>query len=209
MTESTISSQEASVQIGGTTLLRPTTFAALAGELWCLTGPNGSGKTTLLRALGGRLTLTAGSCHLAGRPVDPNQPSQRRLLAALVEPIPVARDLTVAEQISMVAVSWFGGGSESRERTSAMVEELGLNDLRDRFPHELSAGQLQLFGLALVLVRPADVVLLDEPERHLDSARTDRLAELLVRRTQTGTTVIAATHEPRLVEAAHHRLALV
>ena len=189
-------------------MLPPTTFEAGPGELWCVTGPNGSGKTTLLRALGGRIALASGAVFVHGRPINVDRAWQRKAIASLVEPIPVARDLTVDEQVAMVAVSWFGQGARARADVETMLDIFRLHGLADRFPHELSAGQRQQLMLALVLVRPADILLLDEPERHLDVERSTRLVELLAVRAGAGVTIIAATHSVSLVEAADRQLTL-
>ncbi|MFE5396634.1 ATP-binding cassette domain-containing protein [Streptomyces sp. NPDC056568] len=172
----------AAVTLGDTTLLAPTTFEISPGELWCVTGSNGTGKTTLLRAFVGSRGLTSGSVSVRGERADMARPAHRRFLASLVEPIPVARDMTLREQVTLVAASWYGNGPETAERAERVVERLGLASLGERFPHQVSSGQSQLFSLALTLVRPADVVLLDEPERHLDRHRVELVATLLAER---------------------------
>lgn len=196
------------MEIGDLQVLSPTTFEASAGELWSVTGVNGAGKTTLLRVLSGRLETATGTCLIHGDPVDLARPEQRRRVATLVDPVPVARDLTVREHVTMVAASWTGRESSALTQAEEALELLDLTPRGDHFPHELSSGQSQMFLLALVLVRPADVLLLDEPERHLDDDRVVRLAAALRRRAEAGSTVIAATHDVRLVEASHRRLAL-
>ncbi|MFF0272364.1 MULTISPECIES: ABC transporter ATP-binding protein [unclassified Streptomyces] len=202
MTETpAIAAQDATVVLDGTTLLAPTTFDVLPGEFRCLTGGNGSGKTTLLRAFLGSRPLTEGAVLVRGETVDMSLPRHRRLLAALVEPIPVARDMTIREQVTLVAASWYGNTGATAERAEGIIGRLGLTDLGGRFPSQLSSGQLQLFDLALTLVRPADVVLLDEPERHLDADRVDLVAGLVAERAAQGTSFLVATHEPALVDA--------
>lgn len=116
-----IAADGATVAMSDTTLLAPTSFAVLPGEFWCVTGGNGSGKTTLLRAFLGSRSLTAGRCLLRGEPVDLARPGHRRLLASLVEPIPVARDMTLREQVTLVAASWYGNapGPPSAPRGSS------------------------------------------------------------------------------------------
>lgn len=203
-----IAADGATVAMSDTTLLAPTSFAVLPGEFWCVTGGNGSGKTTLLRAFLGSRSLTAGRCLLRGEPVDLARPGHRRLLASLVEPIPVARDMTLREQVTLVAASWYGNTPGAAERAEGIIDRLGLSGLGERFPHQVSSGQLQLFNLALTLVRPADVVLLDEPERHLDSHRVALVATLLAERAAQDTAFLVATHEPVLVEAADGRVEL-
>lgn len=198
----------ATVTLGDTMLLAPTTFEVASGELWCVTGGNGTGKTTLLRAFLGSRGLTAGSVTVAGEPVDMAEPRHRRLVASLVEPIPVARDMTLREQVTLVAASWYGNSAETGERAERIMERLGLSSLGDRFPHQVSSGQSQLFSLALTLVRPSGVVLLDEPERHLDGHRVDLVATLLAERAGEGTAFLVATHEPALVDACDGRVEL-
>ncbi|MGW2304619.1 ABC transporter ATP-binding protein [Streptomyces sp. NPDC001809] len=202
MTETpAIAAQDATVVLDGTTLLAPTTFEVLPGEFWCLTGSNGSGKTTLLRAFLGSRRLTDGAVLVRGETVDMARPRHRRLMASLVEPIPVARDMTLREQVTLVAASWYGNTAETAERADEIIGRLGLTALGTRFPSQLSSGQLQLFNLALTLVRPADVILLDEPERHLDTDRVDLVADLLTERAEQGTSFLVATHEPAMVNA--------
>ncbi|WP_338494163.1 ATP-binding cassette domain-containing protein [Streptomyces sp. SJL17-4] len=196
-----IAAEDATVVLDGTTLLAPTTFEVMPGEFWCLTGSNGSGKTTLLRAFLGSRRLTGGAVLVRGETVDMARPRHRRLMASLVEPIPVARDMTIREQVTLVAASWYGNTTETAERADEIIGRLGLTALGARFPSQLSSGQLQLFNLALTLVRPADVILLDEPERHLDTDRVDLVAALLAERAEQGTSFLVATHEAGMVEA--------
>ncbi|MFE5946326.1 ATP-binding cassette domain-containing protein [Streptomyces sp. NPDC056480] len=196
-----IAAEDATVVLDGTTLLAPTTFEVQPGEFWCLTGSNGSGKTTLLRAFLGSRRLTDGAVLVRGETVDMARPRHRRLMASLVEPIPVARDMTIREQVTLVAASWYGNTAETAGRADEIIGRLGLTDLGTRFPSQLSSGQLQLFNLALTLVRPADVILLDEPERHLDTDRVDLVAALLSERAEQGTSFLVATHEAAMVEA--------
>ncbi|MEU7579364.1 ATP-binding cassette domain-containing protein [Streptomyces sp. NPDC041068] len=196
-----IEAEGATVVLDGTTLLAPTTFAVMPGEFWCLTGGNGSGKTTLLRAFLGSRRLTDGTVRVQGETVDLARPRHRRIVASLVEPVPVARDMTLREQVTLVAASWYGNTTATAERAEEVIGRLGLTGLGERFPSQLSSGQLQLFSLALTLVRPADVVLLDEPERHLDTDRVDLVAELLTERAEDGTAFLVATHESTVVDA--------
>ncbi|GFH36554.1 ATP-binding cassette domain-containing protein [Streptomyces pacificus] len=196
-----IAAEDATVVLDGTTLLAPTTFAVMPGELWCLTGSNGSGKTTLLRAFLGSRRLTDGAVRVQGETVDPARPRHRRLIASLVEPVPVARDMTLREQVTLVAASWYGNTTTTAEHAEEVIGQLGLSALGERFPSQLSSGQLQLFSLALTLVRPAGAVLLDEPERHLDTDRVDLVTTLLTERAEQGTSFLIATHETALVDA--------
>ena len=72
---------------------------------------------------------------------------------------------------------------------------------RDAVPHELSSGQSQLFRLALTLFRPSRLLILDEPEQRLDTAKRALLSDLVRARADGGTTVVMASHDPAVTAA--------
>ena len=76
-----------------------------------------------------------------------------------------------------------------------------IGHLDERFPHELSSGQSQLFQLALVLFRPSQVLLLDEPEQRLDTDKRVIVADLLAARRDRGDTLVLACHDPLMTDA--------
>lgn len=203
-----IAANNATVAFDDSVLLHSTTFQAAAGEIWAVTGPNGAGKSTLLRAFLDSRRLTSGSCQIYGEPAQIRSRSQRAKVSALIDPIPIARDLTLQEQLLLVAASWYGKSPESGVQTQQLMARLGLKTLGQRFPHQVSAGQLQLFQLAFTLVRPAHVILLDEPERHLDDSRVETVRDLLIERARLGATLLIATHEPVLTDASHGQVLL-
>lgn len=195
-------------------LLRPLSCELQGPGLIALTGPNGAGKTTLLKILAGRMLPTAGRCEIrsggegfSGVPAEHDR-GFRAAAASLIDTPPMAREMTLSEQLTMVGASW-GAPPDSAEETShGLLERLTIPQLAGRFPHELSAGQLQLFLLALTLARPAELLLLDEPERHLDGERIQVLLSLLEDRAAGGTTVITATHRQEIIEQCGQRLDL-
>lgn len=198
------------VVTSGTTVLLDRTDARIRrGESIAVRGENGSGKTTLLRVLAGAQEPTRGVALIDGAPIDERAPRFRRLLAAMVGMPPFARDLTVAEHVTLIATTWGHDITAARQKSAAVLEELGLSRLEARFPHELSSGQTQLVALALVLARPFDVLLLDEPEQRLDAARIALVIAVLNRLRSEGTTIVMATHDDRIAgEAADRSLVL-
>jgi energy-coupling factor transporter ATP-binding protein EcfA2 len=111
--------------------------------------------------------------------------------------------LTLAEHLSLVGYSWGLDGPEARGM--GLLERFGIGHLAGRFPHELSSGQTQLFTLALTLARPAEVLVLDEPEQRLDPDRLGAVAGLLRELAAAGSTLILATHSVWLIEALADR----
>ena len=190
-------------------LLLEASGAVEAGEILALTGPNGAGKTTLLRVLAGLLEATAGRVRVLGRVPDDRDRAFRTALAALIGPPQTARDLTVAEHLRFIAATWGTSAATASAQAEQLLEELSLEQLGTRFPHELSSGQSQLVSLALTFARPSRVLLLDEPEQRLDAHRLGLVSAAVRRRAEAGAAVVLATHSPRLrEELAETELAL-
>ena len=192
--------------IDETTLLLPTDVHADPGECIVLRGPNGSGKTTLLRIIGGLLVPTVGTATIGGREADERDRSVRAAVAGLLGAPTTYRDLTLVDHLVLVDSTWGGEPSSSDDRAQALLDRLGIAQLLDRFPHELSSGQQQLFRLALTLARPATVLLLDEPEQRLDTAKRQVVAGIIRERAESGATVVMACHDPELTAALATRV---
>lgn len=113
---------------------------------------------------------------------------------------PMASDLTVFDHVALVSSTWEENPGSVDVETRGVLDEFGLTSLGARYPHELSSGQTQLFGLALVFVRPFDVLLLDEPEQRLDPGRVELLARAMLGCRDAGATIVAATHSGSLAD---------
>ncbi|MBT0773399.1 ABC transporter ATP-binding protein [Kineosporia sp. J2-2] len=195
-----VRAHRAEVRLDREILLPETSFDLAAGRTLAVTGPNGAGKTTLLRVLAGLTRPTAGQVRVGGLAPDERSAGFRRAVAALIGMPALARNLTLGEHLRLVATSWGDDLEQAGRRADDLLDALGIDRLVNRFPHELSSGQTQLFTLALTLVRPCDVLLLDEPEQRLDPDRLDLVAGLLERLAHAGTTVVLASHSARLVD---------
>ncbi|KHK97146.1 multidrug ABC transporter ATPase [Microbacterium mangrovi] len=189
---------DVSVVSEGTTLLPPTSAIAASGEAVIVRGRNGTGKSTLLRVLAGAQRPTTGSVRVAGSPVSARDRAFRRRVAAMIGLPPAARDLTVRDHVALVAATWDEDGGAPYDTADGILNRLGMTGLGARFPQELSSGQTQLFGLCLVLARPCEVLILDEPEQRLDPERLAMVIDVLADRRARGTTLVIATHSPVL-----------
>lgn len=195
-----IDAQNLSVVSSGAVLLPATSVQAASGEVVALRGENGAGKTTLLRVLAGRGRPTTGTVRIGGAPVNERDPAFRRRVAAMIGLPPMASDLTVFDHIALVASTWEQDPASVAPASHRVLEEFGLVRLGSRFPHELSSGQTQTLGLALVFVRPFTVLLLDEPEQRLDASRIELLRRALLARRDAGATIVVATHSDALAD---------
>ncbi|MFN8045729.1 MAG: ABC transporter ATP-binding protein [Dermatophilaceae bacterium] len=193
--------REVSKSIDGVHLLAPVSLTATPGTATVLRGPNGAGKTTLLRLLAGRTDPSSGAVTLDDEPVDERKPATRDAVASLLGAPSAYPDLTLRDHLTLVDATWGRDPATCEERVHDCLAELTIAPFAGRFPHELSSGQTQLFHMALVLFRPARVLLLDEPEQRLDSERRALVTDLLGRRRDTGTTLVLACHDPAITDA--------
>ena len=193
------------VTAGDVTLLAPTSMVVQPGEALIVRGRNGTGKSTLVRLLAGAQHPTSGIVRIGGEAVAARDRGFRRRVAAMIGLPPMAPDLTVSDHVRLVATTWLADPGEAAELAESVLEELGLTALGQRFPHELSSGQTQLFGIALVLARPFEVLILDEPEQRLDPEHVESLIRVLCVRRDRGATLVVATHSPILADGLADR----
>jgi ABC-2 type transport system ATP-binding protein len=181
-------------------LLLPTDLQVDNAECLVLRGPNGSGKTTLLRILAGTLPPSEGEVTLDGAQVDERQDSTRTVIAALIGAPATYRDLTLIDHLVLIDSTWGHVGERADDHGDEVLELLEIDHLAERFPHELSSGQQQLFHLAMVLIRPSSILVLDEPEQRLDTDKRDLLTRILLDRKADGTSMVVACHDPAMTE---------
>lgn len=192
--------EDVGVSIGPREMLAPVSATVEPGRCLAVRGDNGTGKTTLLRVVAGAQAPSTGEVRVAGRRVDARSSRLRRRLGGLLGPSAIYPDLTVYEHLLLVDASWGGDPATVEQRVDEVLDGLTISGLADRFVTELSSGQRQLADIALVLFRPADLLVLDEPEQRLDEDRRRVVAELLRERVRSGTTMLLATHDPLLAE---------
>ena len=140
------------------------------GETVCLLGPSGCGKSTLLRLAAGLEELQAGSIAIEGRTVASagrhrDVPPEERGVGLVFQDYALFPHLTVLENIRYGLP---GGRSSGVGRARRALDELGIGDLAERYPHALSGGQQQRVALLRALVPQPRVMLLDEPFSTLD-----------------------------------------
>lgn len=181
-------------------VLRSVTLRLRAGGCLALVGDNGSGKSTLLRIAAGRDRPTSGSVLLDGRPVDEDDVRTRSRVATVMDSGTCYPDLTVREHLELVAAA-HGLGDRTDHEVGTVLAAHHLGDHADALPAALSSGQTQALLLASAMVRPHDLLILDEPEQRLDHGARERLAQRLADHRAQGTAVLLATHHRALAEA--------
>jgi heme ABC exporter ATP-binding subunit CcmA len=163
-----------------------------SGEIVWLRGPNGAGKTTLLRLCAGLVPIARGRGTVLGCDLATERERLRPQVGLLGHRNGLYLDLTVSEN-----VTFWGStvGATAAERDSALAR-LGLADRLATVPvRRLSAGQQRRTALACLVVRRAELWLLDEPHAGLDARGRDDLDAILRQAAASGATVLVASHE--------------
>jgi energy-coupling factor transporter ATP-binding protein EcfA2 len=185
-----------------------------AGSVLALTGPNGSGKTTLALTLGGLLTPVTGGVRAtpelaAGVDARPIRWRSRELLTRIgtVFQTPEHQFLatTVREELAIGPQALHLPESETTSRVDELLERLGLAPLAGANPFTLSGGQKRRLSVAAVLATRPRVLVLDEPTFGQDAVTWAALVALLEELRASGTAIVAATHDRRLVESIDAR----
>lgn len=175
-------------------------FPALAGadltvrksEILLLQGPNGAGKTSLLRVCAGLLPIERGIGRVLGLDLVAERESVRSRVGLLGHANGLYLDLTVRQNIDF----WASTVGATRDETAAAMSAMGLEGrLAGVRASRLSAGQKRRCALASLIVRRAELWLLDEPHAGLDAAGRDELDAVLRSAAAAGATVIVASHE--------------
>ena len=193
-----ISVNEVHKTFGKTTAVDGISVDIADGEFFVILGPSGAGKTTTLKSIAGLVDIDAGSVSIGGVDVTLVEPYHRNVAMAF-ESYALYPQKTVSENLASPLKSGRTGkysAAQQTERIDQVTTTLGINHLLKRFPRELSNGQRQRVALGRVLVRPADLYLLDEPLSHLDAKlRAQMRAELKQLGAMSNTTTIYVTHD--------------
>lgn len=192
------------VRAGENWLFRELGFSVASGERLGLVGENGSGKSTLLRCLYGMQKPLSGWIRVGGREPDERDATFRRMVSVLLDDSDVFAEFTALQHLELLA----GSFGFTLPEIEGLLVDAGLDDRTHVTAGQFSAGQRRRLLLLGATLRPFDVLLLDEPERALDTAGKAWLSTLVQRATARGAAVVLATHHPPLLEVADHVLDL-
>ena len=195
-------------------LLADICFSLRRGEVLALLGPSGSGKSTLLNLLSGIDVPSRGRVLFEGRDLtalDDRERTlvRRRQMGFVYQFFNLVPTLTAAENVALVLELNGVAAAESRRRAEAMLAELGLAGLGDRYPDQLSGGEQQRVAMARALVHRPAMILADEPTGNLDVRTGERVMMLLQEAVREhGTSLILVTHSIDMADRADRILVL-
>jgi len=172
------------------------------GRTVALLGPNGAGKSTVVAAIAGLLPLDEGHITLDGRSLDDPaadvlMPAEDRSIGVVFQDYVLFPHLTVVENVEFGLRSRKIPRREAREQATRWLERIGLDELADRKPGDLSGGQAQRVALARALITQPELLLLDEPLSALDATtRVDLRRTLADHLSQFAGPRMVITHDP-------------
>lgn len=176
------------------------------GEFAYLIGKTGSGKSSLLKTLYADLLLHDGEGTVAGFDLrqlasDKKQIALlRRKIGMVFQDFSLLYDRSVYQNLAFVlkATDW-KNKRHIEQRINEVIEWVGLGDVLNKLPHQLSGGEQQRVVIARALLNSPPLILADEPTGNLDPDVSDEILELLHRISENGTAVLMATHDYRLI----------
>ena len=169
------------------------------GELTAITGRSGSGKSTLLNMLSGLLEPTEGKVLFDGRDIYALGDKELSMLrnehfGIIPQGQTGLASLTVLENV-LLPCYMYKKGKDMTAFAEELLEKVGIADLRDAFPTELSGGENRRLAIARALIQSPDIIFADEPTGDLDDENTKAVLELLRQTADSGKAVLLVTHE--------------
>jgi ABC-type multidrug transport system ATPase subunit len=189
---------------GDLVALEPLDLVIPEGQRVVLVGHNGSGKTTLLRMAAGLLDPSGGAIEIEGAPAG--SIDARAALSYLPDSPVLYDDLSLIEHIEYTCR--LHGATDWEERAVGLLADLGLTARADDLPSRFSRGLRQKTAILLALIRPFDVLLVDEPFVGLDPGGREAFIDLMDDASGAGATVVVATHQLEYVTKADRCVAL-
>lgn len=183
--------------------LKDTSFSIGEGEFVAIIGPSGSGKSTLLTIIGGLQQPSKGTVEINEKPFSAVTEKKRAALRVkeigfILQASNLVPFLTVKDQLNLV--NKVEKSKVDIQKQNDLLQELGILDLKDKYPSDLSGGERQRVAIARALYHDPSVILADEPTASLDSEKAFEVVEILARETKNKKkATIMVTHDERLI----------
>jgi ABC-type lipoprotein export system ATPase subunit len=196
-------------------VLRGVTLEILRGDFLAMQGASGAGKSTLLHCLGGLDTPNSGEVWLAGRNISRLGRSElatlrRKEVGFIFQAYYLLPELDALENVCLPARMARTPADKAARRGRELLERVGLKERLEHKPYELSGGEQQRVAIARSLINEPELILADEPTGNLDSHTGEEIIDLLLSiRAEKQTTLVMATHDPKVAARAPKAIQLV
>lgn len=183
------------------------TFSVEKGEYVAIMGESGSGKTTLLNILAALDRATAGLVMLNGKNLSSIRDSEvsafrRENLGFVFQDFNLLDNFNIQDNIFLPLVLNGKKYEEMRNRMEPIAKKLGIMDILNKFPYEVSGGQKQRAAVARALITNPQLILADEPTGALDSKAADMLLRMFQEINEEGQTILMVTHSTKAASCA-------
>lgn len=177
------------------------------GEMVAIIGPSGSGKSTLMNIIGCLDTPTAGSYRVRGTDTSKLQPDdlatlRRDFFGFIFQRYHLLGHLSARENVEVPSIYAGVKKHKRSERSTMLLEQLGLGERVDYKPSQLSGGQQQRVSIARALMNGGQIILADEPTGALDTKSGAEVMKILRQLNDEGHTIILVTHDPKIAACA-------
>jgi ABC-2 type transport system ATP-binding protein len=181
-------------RFGSFTAVDHITFDVRAGEVFGFLGANGAGKTTAIKMLVGLLAPSDGEAKVAGFDIATQRDQIRRSIGYMSQRFSLYADLTVRENIRLYGGIYGLTDTQISDRTTSLLESLGLTSSADALVGSLPLGWKQKLAFSVALLHEPKIVFLDEPTSGVDPITRRQFWEMIYAAAARGTTVFVTTH---------------
>jgi cell division transport system ATP-binding protein len=194
----------------GDIALEDISFVIDPGEFVFVVGPSGSGKTTLFRLLIREMKPTAGAIHIGEWDIvnlpDNRVSHLRKKIGVVFQDLKLLKERTIFENVFFPLEVANIDEKSAKKRVQEILEQVGIAQHSDKFPIQLSGGELQRAAIARALAFSPEILLADEPTGNLDDATSWEIIKLLQDINAAGTTIVMATHDTDIVDRLEKRV---
>ena len=196
--------EKVSLKISENNFLENLSFSLKPGEFTYLIGKTGSGKSSILRSIYCDIPIQSGNCIIDGVCISNIKKSKvpllRRKIGIIFQDFKLLSDRTVFKNLEFVlkATEW-NDKSKINERIDEVLDQVKMNDFKNRFPYQLSGGEQQRISIARAILNNPNLILADEPTGNLDPATSNEIMELILDINSKGSTILMATHDYNVI----------
>ena len=204
MTEKIIYFNKVGIKLNDNKALKNINLDIIAKDFIYLIGKTGSGKSSILRTIYADFPLIQGEAKVLGYDIikikKKEIPNLRRKIGIIFQDFKLLPDRSVSKNLEFVlkATEW-KKKEKIEERINNVLEQVKMNDYKNRLPNELSGGEKQRVSIARALLNKPKLVLADEPTGNLDPATSLEIINILNSINSHGTSIIMATHDYQLI----------
>ena len=189
-----------SLKISKTNILTNLNFSISQGDFTYLIGKTGSGKSSIIRSIYCDIPIESGKSIIDGKDISEIRKNQipflRRKIGIIFQDFKLLSDRSIYRNLEFVlkATDW-KDKQKINERIDEVLNEVGMINLKDRMPYQLSGGEQQRISIARAILNKPNLILADEPTGNLDPGTSKEIMNLLIKINNQGSTILMATHD--------------